>query len=209
MAMLIQQDISWLGSKKRDRQGDADDGEIRRDKIVSIGNNVGILTDSWLKLQFPLTGRKFYMGTDNERKPHVLVLLCCKTVTCLLTPLQHAVWKYYLHCSALFIEVLKLFPVLEQNICYIMATSPNRGIGWKTGQLKTWLIWIYGFEIKSVEMCKRFNFEHTTSMLKIWICVTFDLHAFFYRYVLNNPRMMLIKEMSCEMSLEQDCHKTL
>lgn len=49
-----------------------------------------------------------------------------------LFPLQHSASKYYLHCSALFIEALKLFPDFQQNISVIMAASPNRGIGRKT-----------------------------------------------------------------------------
>lgn len=49
-----------------------------------------------------------------------------------LFPLQLSASKYYLHCSALFIEALKLFRDFQQNISVIMATSPNRGIGRKT-----------------------------------------------------------------------------
>lgn len=45
------------------------------DTITSIRNNDGDLTNSRLRLQFPLTRRKLCM--DNKRKPPVLVILCC------------------------------------------------------------------------------------------------------------------------------------
>lgn len=48
-----------------------------RDKIISVGNNIGDLTNSRLKLQFPLTRRKFCVDTHNKRKPPVLVILRC------------------------------------------------------------------------------------------------------------------------------------
>lgn len=53
-------------------------------------------------------------------------------VTCLLYSPSNSASKYYLHCSVLFIEALKLFRDFQQNISVIMATSPNRGIGRKT-----------------------------------------------------------------------------
>lgn len=105
--------------------------ENTRDTIISIGNNVRDLTNSWLKNNFrPAAENSVWTRADKRRK---------KT---LLSWLSSAVWqkkkkkkrdsKYYLHCSALFIEALKLFPDFQQNISVIMATSPNRGIGGKT-----------------------------------------------------------------------------
>lgn len=63
-----------------------------------------------------------------EKKPPVLVILRCLAKK----KKKKRDSKYYLHCSALFIEALKLFPDFQQNISVIMATSPNRGIGGKT-----------------------------------------------------------------------------
>lgn len=51
--------------------------EDPRDKIISIGNNVGDLTNSQLKIQFPLTRRKLCVDTNNIGKPPVLVILRC------------------------------------------------------------------------------------------------------------------------------------
>lgn len=63
-----------------------------------------------------------------EKNPPVLVILRCLAKK----KKKKRDSKYYLHCSALFIEALKLFPDFQQNISVIMATSPNRGIGGKT-----------------------------------------------------------------------------
>lgn len=66
--MFIQQDISWLWSREEDREGDADDGEIRRDNITSVGNTVGVLTNSLLKLQFPHARRKIWVATETKKE---------------------------------------------------------------------------------------------------------------------------------------------
>lgn len=63
MAVFIQQDISWLWSKEEDWEGD--DGQVRRDKIISTGNIAGVPTNSQLKIQFPLARRNFWVAAEN------------------------------------------------------------------------------------------------------------------------------------------------
>lgn len=131
MAVFIQQDISWLRGRERERETVILMTENTRDTIISIGNNVRDLTNSWLKNNFrPAAENSVWTRADKRRKkpscPGYPPLFGKKKKK------KKRDSKYYLHCSALFIEALKLFPDFQQNISVIMATSPNRGIGGKT-----------------------------------------------------------------------------
>lgn len=53
-----------------------------------------------------------------------------------LISLQHLASKYYLHCSALFIEALKLFLDLQQNVCYYSNQSKQGNWKKNRGELK-------------------------------------------------------------------------
>ena len=159
MAVFIQQDISWLRGRERERERERVIlmMENTRDTIISIGNNVRDLTNSWLKNNFrPAAEDSVWIQPIKRKKK--------KKKKNLLSWLSSAVWqkkkkkrdsKYYLHCSALFIEALKLFPDFQQKyICYYGNQSKQGNRRKNRGELKTWwLMWICGSDRVFVEVC--------------------------------------------------------
>ena len=126
--------------------------ENTRDTIISIGNNVRDLANSWLKNNFrPAAENSVWIQPvkEEEKKPPVLVILHC------LAKKKKKTWLKVL--SALFSTVYwspKTVPWLPAKyICYYGNQSKQGNRRKNRGELKTWLMWIYGSEREFVEVC--------------------------------------------------------
>lgn len=123
--------------------------EDTRDKITSVGNNDGDLTNSQFKSQFPLTRRKLCVDADNKRKAPVLVILCCLANLWLThSPSPPTLSPKVLSASSCTVYWSpKTVPWLPAKyFCYYGNQSKQGNWRENRGGLKTWLIWIYGFE---------------------------------------------------------------
>lgn len=131
------------------------------------------------------------MGTDNKRKAPVLVILRYLAKWWLAYSIPPPTLSLKV-LSALFCTVYwspKTVPWLPAKyICYYGNQSKQGNWKKNRGRLKTRLIWICGFEIKSVEVCWCFRSSCTAQIckLRISVCVSF-FHLyyilFFFRYI--------------------------
>lgn len=74
-------------------------GQVRRDKLISAGNIVGVPTNSQLKIQFPLARRNCWVAAENKGSSLSWLCFSGKTVTRLLSDTQpESVICTVLHC---------------------------------------------------------------------------------------------------------------
>lgn len=126
---------------------------------------------------------KSCVGTDNKRKPPVLVILHCLAKWWLAYSIPPPTLSLKV-LSALFCTVYwspkTVLWLPAKYICYYGNQSKQGNWKKNRGRLKTRLIWICGFEIKSVEVCWCFHSRSTAQICKLRISVWI---SFFYLFI--------------------------